>query len=75
MLWCVGLRGTDLGVWKQNQGSVSAIQAAVDKDTQIQLAELEKQFKQNQDKVLETLLAKVTEVQPHLHRNLTTNKA
>lgn len=54
----------------QNQGSVSEIQAQVDKDTEIQLEEIGKLFRQNQDGVLEKLLSKVTDVEPHLHRNL-----
>lgn len=49
---------------------MSEIQAQVDKDTEIQLEEIGKLFRQNQDGVLEKLLSKVTDVEPHLHRNL-----
>jgi len=52
-------------------GTTSTTQAALDRETDAKLKEIEAIFSQKQDEVVTTLLSRATLVQPELHRNLT----
>lgn len=54
----------------QHAGNTSTTQAALDKDTDIKLKEIDGVFEQKKDEVVKTLLTRATLVQPELHRNL-----
>lgn len=54
----------------QYAGVTTNIQAALDRDTDIKLKEIDTIFKIKKDDVVESLLARATLVLPELHRNL-----
>ncbi|KDR80508.1 hypothetical protein GALMADRAFT_240799 [Galerina marginata CBS 339.88] len=51
-------------------GTTSTTQAALDKDTDIKLQEIDEIFTKKKTDVVNTLLSRATLVQPELHRNL-----
>ncbi|PWZ00386.1 V-type ATPase [Testicularia cyperi] len=55
---------------KDNEGSSSTSQTAVDKETEEKLDELNKAFESNREAVIDKLLDRVVNVQTELHRNL-----
>ncbi|KAG6891534.1 hypothetical protein C0992_004392 [Termitomyces sp. T32_za158] len=51
-------------------GTTSDAQTAVDKETELKLQAITKSYEQAKDTVVDKLLARVTLVNPELHRNL-----
>ena len=54
----------------QHAGTTSTTQAALDKDTDIKLKEIDAIFERKKDDVVNSLLSRATLVHPELHRNL-----
>jgi len=54
----------------QHAGTTSTTQAALDKETEVKLREIEAIFSKKKDDVVNTLLSRAILVQPELHRNL-----
>lgn len=55
---------------EQHAGTTSDAQMAVDKETELKLRAITNSYEQAKDTVVEKLLARVTLVNPELHRNL-----
>ena len=54
----------------QHTGTTTTTQAALDKDTDIKLKEIDAIFEIKKDDVVKSLLERATLVHPELHRNL-----
>ena len=54
----------------QHAGSTQSAQVAIDKETEVELAQITEQYTQNKDAVVKKLLDRVILVNPELHRNL-----
>ncbi|GJE90983.1 V-type proton ATPase subunit G [Phanerochaete sordida] len=52
-------------------GNTQTVQVAIDKETEVQKAEIAAQYAQSKDAVVKKLLDRVTLITPELHRNLT----